>query len=230
MLLKDACCRSAREVYYPSTKLDLNGPKIAPGDLLLRNGDQEGKRCAGDPSWDAEHASSGAVSDDDIDDRDEHHLGKNDGCDSVQHRNALTDGRIAIETHQGVGGSDLSEILIQSLNMAKQPMTKAALKRALAEIPPDPQVSPANSSARHLQSPPRRPPPQREVRGSRPRPTSPIMVTPRPHRADIFHYFSPQPETSEQGLPVHFAAALFRADCSVSAIAHAAPANAKHSS
>lgn len=34
-----------------------------------------------------------------------------------------------------------AKILIQSPNMAKLPMTKAALKRALAEIHPDPEIA-----------------------------------------------------------------------------------------
>jgi hypothetical protein len=83
MLRKDGCCRSAREVYDPSTKPDVNWP--TPSDLLLGNGDQEGKRCASNPSWEAQHASSDDDSDDEIDDWDEHHPRKNDGCDSVQH-------------------------------------------------------------------------------------------------------------------------------------------------
>src|ERR1700730_15754795 len=83
MLRKDGCCRSAREVYDPSTKLDVNWP--TPGDLLLGNGDQDRERCACETSRHPEQASPYDYADDEIDDRDEHHPGKNDGCDSVQH-------------------------------------------------------------------------------------------------------------------------------------------------
>ena len=39
----------------------------------------------------------------------------------------------------------------------------------------------------------------------------------------------PQPETTVHRPPLHFAAAALRADCSSAAIAHSAPAKAKHS-